>query len=58
MKKLIKTVLGDTRGTAGVELGAIFALISVAILGALTGLTEGVVSSYNDTAAKVAQASR
>lgn len=55
---MFKKLLKDTRGTAGVELGAIFALISVAILGALTGLSEGVVSSYNDTASKVAQASR
>lgn len=54
--KLMKELLADTRGLAGVEMGLLLVFIAVAILGGVAGLGASVSASYTDTASKVAAA--
>ncbi len=54
--ELFKTLMADTRGLAGVEMGLLLVFIAVAILGGVAGLGSSVSASYTDTAAKVANA--
>lgn len=48
----------DQRGAASVEYGLVLALVVLAILGTVIGLGGGVQASYEDTADKVAEASK
>lgn len=54
--KLIKNLLADAKGTAAVELGLVLGLITLAILGGLGGLGNGVQSSFNNTSQELQNA--
>jgi Flp pilus assembly pilin Flp len=54
--KLFKKLLTDNRGVAAVELGLVLGLVTLAVMGTVSGLGAGVQSSYQDTAKKVADA--
>jgi Flp pilus assembly pilin Flp len=56
MMKTIKQLLADSRGAAAIELGLVLGLVTLSVLGTVTGLGAGVQSSYQDTAKKVADA--
>jgi Flp pilus assembly pilin Flp len=56
--KLFKNLLADTRGVAAVEMGLILSLMVVGLVGSLSSLGESVKASFDDTAAKVALATR
>lgn len=51
--KFIRKIAIDRTGTGAVEFGLILAFITLAIIGSVTGLGQGVTNSYNDTATKV-----
>ncbi|MBK6800859.1 hypothetical protein [Novosphingobium sp.] len=52
----LRTLLADETGTGAVELGLVLCLITMSMFGAVIGLGEGVMESFNSTAAKVAAA--
>ena len=54
--RIFKSLRKDTRGIAAVELGMVLGMISLAVIGGISGLGTGVTDSYNDTAQKVAAA--
>jgi Flp pilus assembly pilin Flp len=54
--KTIKQLLADSRGIAAIELGLVLGLVTLTVLGTVTGLGGGVQASYQDTAKKVADA--
>ncbi len=54
----IRKLLSDQTGAAAVEMGLVLALLVIAILGTVIGLGGGVTDSYNNTAQKVAEATK
>ncbi|MFM5948062.1 MAG: Flp family type IVb pilin [Novosphingobium sp.] len=56
MKKTIKALLKNDRGTSSVEMGLICALIVLAMLTALQDFAAGSISMWNNVASKSADA--
>jgi Flp pilus assembly pilin Flp len=48
-----RKLAADRSGTGAVEFGLVLGFITIAILGTVVGLGQGVKNSYNDTASKV-----
>lgn len=49
----IRKIAADRTGTGAVEFGLVLGFITIAIIGTVAGLGQGVSNSYNDTASKV-----
>jgi len=49
----IRKLAADRVGTGAVEFGLVLGFVTIAIIGTVAGLGQGVSNSYNDTASKV-----
>jgi pilus assembly protein Flp/PilA len=56
MKKIMKALLNDERGTSAVEMGLICSLIILAMLGALQGFADGSTQIWNRVSSESANA--
>ena len=54
--KILKKLRADQTGIAAVELGLLLGLITLAVVGGVANLGDGVSDSYNNTAQKIADA--
>lgn len=51
--RIIRSILGDSKGATAVEYGLILALIFLAMVGAITAFADGTTSMWNNVSSEI-----